>query len=111
MRVCAAATAVVALAAAAAPALAAPPPPFWGPTWTAPFLQTITLIPGLIVFTDNVTWFYDSTTTPVGSSLYQHGTGQFDELCTGVVRGAAGRGLGGKETSRATVATKCVHTF
>ena len=63
---------------------AAPSPPFWGPTWTAPFLQTLTLVPGIWVQQNNVTWYYDATTLPVGSSLYKHGEGQFDEICTGV---------------------------
>ena len=31
-----------------------------------------------------VNFKYDSTTKPVGSSLYIHGVGQHDELCTSV---------------------------
>jgi len=63
-------------------AVAAPSPPFWGPFWTATFNQTITYSAG--VFNDFVVWHYDSTTKPVGSSLYEYGKGQHDELCTSV---------------------------
>jgi hypothetical protein len=35
-------------------------------------------------FVDQVTWFYDSTTIPYGSSIYAHSAGQRDEICTGV---------------------------
>jgi hypothetical protein len=59
-----------------------PLPPFWGPFWSAPFDQSIT-VPGY-QFNDTVGFLYDSTTKPVGSSLYQHGLGQHDEICTGV---------------------------
>lgn len=58
-------------------------PPFWGPTWHAEFAQSITL-DYLWVFNNTVNWYYDSTTTPVGSSLYKHGQGQIDEMCTSV---------------------------
>lgn len=63
---------------------ATPEPPLWGPTWTAPFFQTITF-GGVWMFNNSVSWYYDATTTPVGSSLYAHGRGQVDELCTSIV--------------------------
>lgn len=59
-------------------------PPFWGPYWTAPFFQTIT-IDYFFTFNNSVQWFYDSSTSPVGSSLYRHSKGQIDELCTSIV--------------------------
>jgi hypothetical protein len=68
-----------ALGSCSAAATTAPPPPYWGPVWTAPFNQTIT-IEYIFQFNNSVGWFYDSTTTPVGSSLYVHGEGQHDEL-------------------------------
>ena len=65
----------------AAAALCNPRPP---PTRrTAPFNQTIT-IDYIFVFNNTVMWQYDSTTQPVGSSLYAHGRGQNDEMCTAV---------------------------
>ena len=65
-----------------ASALAAPSPPYWGPAWSAPFNQTITIY--TYKWVNTVGWLYDSTTTPVGSSLYSHSKGQHDEICTGV---------------------------
>jgi hypothetical protein len=56
------------------------PPPFWGPTWTAPFNQTITLV--TLQYHNEVAWYYDSTSQPVGTSLYEHSRGQNDEWCT-----------------------------
>jgi hypothetical protein len=53
--------------------------PLLGPRLDAPFNQTIT-IEYIFQFNNSVGWFYDSTTTPVGSSLYVHGEGQHDEL-------------------------------
>lgn len=73
----------IALCGCAAIAAATPSPPFWGPTWTAPFNQTITIY--LKKWFNTVQWRYDSTTKPVGSSLYEHSKGQHDEWCTGVV--------------------------
>jgi hypothetical protein len=64
-------------------ASAKPQPPFWGPAWSAPFNQTIT-IDYIFVFNNSVVWKYDSSTTPVGSSVYMHSKGQNDELCTSV---------------------------
>jgi hypothetical protein len=54
-----------------------------GPVWTAPFNQTITIY--VKKWFNQVQWYYDSTTKPVGSSLYEHGKGQYDEWCTSVV--------------------------
>jgi len=87
-------TALVAAAAlggaAATAAPSAPPPsfPLFGPVMTAPFNQTIR-INGLYEWDDYVDFYYDSTTTPVGSSLSVHSRGQHDELCTAV----SGKGL------------------
>lgn len=72
----------IALALAVSSSLAAPSPPFWGPTWTAPFNQTIII--HQYSWNDTVHWMYDSTTLPVGSSLYAHSRGQNDEICTAV---------------------------
>ena len=71
-----------AIAAAAAAVASAQRPPFWGPFWTAPFNQTITEY--VFQYNNTVVWSYDSTTKPVGVSLYAHGKGQHDEICTGV---------------------------
>lgn len=68
--------------AAAAAVVSAQRPPFWGPTWTAQFNQSITIY--AYQFNSSVQWFYDSTTRPVGSSLYVHSKGQHDEVCTDV---------------------------
>jgi len=65
-----------------------PVPPTFGPVMTAPFNQSITYMGSR--WEDQVHFYYDSTTLPVGTSLYQYGKGQHDELCTGVK---------GKETS------------
>ena len=67
---------------AAAPA--APAPPYWGPTWTAPHNQSVTIV-GQQTWTWTTQWYYDSTTKPYGSSLYEYTAGQHDELCTMVV--------------------------
>lgn len=61
---------------------AAPAPPTWGPVMTAPFNQTITIFG--FQWSNTVQYFYDSTTSPVGSSLSAHSQGQHDEICTGV---------------------------
>ena len=39
----------------------------------------------IFVFNNSVTFLYDSTTKPVGSSAYIHSAGQNDELCTSIV--------------------------
>lgn len=57
-------------------------PPIFGPVMTAPFFQNITIYG--FSFTNNVDFYYDSTTKPVGSSLYNHSKGQHDELCTSI---------------------------
>lgn len=61
---------------------AAPKPPIFGPVMTAPFFQTIT-IEGY-TWANEVQFMYDSTTKPVGQSLYIHSSGQHDELCTSI---------------------------
>ena len=38
----------------------------------------------IFVFNNSVEWKYDSTTEPVGSSIYVHGKGQNDEMCTSI---------------------------
>ena len=73
----------LAASALAAAALAADPsPPLLGPVVTAPFNQTIRVAG--FEFDNYVDFFYDATTTPVGSSLSAHHQGQHDEICTGV---------------------------
>jgi len=57
-------------------------PPIFGPVMTAPFHQNITIFG--ITFSNDVGFWYDSTTQPVGSSLYNHSKGQHDELCTSI---------------------------
>jgi hypothetical protein len=76
------AAATTAIVATSASATSDPPPPFWGPVWTAPFNQTIAIYG--FTWSNAVAWYYDSTTTPVGSSLYAHGAGQNDEWCTSI---------------------------
>ena len=71
---------------------AAPTPPFWGPTWTAPFAQSITIY--TMQWNNSVTFLYDSTTKPVGSSLYAHSKGAMPAVfittkCAGVLRMSA----------------------
>lgn len=50
---------------------------------TAPFSQTIQIYG--FDWNNTVDYFYDSTTQPVGSSIYVHSQGQHDELCTSVL--------------------------
>lgn len=76
-------SAVLATSAFAAGATAPPPPPIFGPVMTAPFNQTIRIF-GL-AWNNYVQFAYDSTTKPVGSSIYIHSKGQNDEICTSVV--------------------------
>jgi hypothetical protein len=67
------------------PSTSAPTPPFWGPTWTAPFNQTITLV--VFQYKNVVDFRYDATvhTNGVkGVSRYDHSEGQIDEICTQV---------------------------
>ncbi len=77
-------SALLLLAAASllAPAACQQRPPFWGPHWTAPFNQSITIYAWQ--WNNSVTWQYDAGTLPVGSSMYLHSKGQHDEICTGV---------------------------
>lgn len=72
----------VVVAAAGGVRAADPTPPLLGPVLTNPFNQTITTYG--FRFNNYVEFFYDATTTPVGSSLSAHGQGQHDELCTSV---------------------------
>jgi len=60
-----------------------PLPPLWGPVFTVPFNQSITIMG--MRWDNTVQFSYDSTTRPVGSSLYVHSKGQHDELCTSIV--------------------------
>jgi hypothetical protein len=74
--------ALMALPMATAAGIRTPPPPIWGPVMTAPFNQSITILG--FSWINTVQYYYDSTTQPVGSSLYIHSKGQHDEICTGV---------------------------
>lgn len=48
----------------------------------APFNQTITIFG--YTWANTVGFWYDSTTQPVGQSVYVHSKGQHDELCTSI---------------------------